>query len=200
MEDDNNGNVWDNYIWFSEWQETPLPWNTCQLSSMQGVTEMSVGSQFITNCSNLSTEDLISINLSFSGTGAVCCLISSVIDLVLIICKAYQSVFQILFFYLMVATATRKLFLAASVEHHFEYTWKDKVCKWIAFIYSWTGIVVFVHTVGIMIYLFLLVRYLAKGNTIPQLLQSWCRRVTLETLYSFFCVADFCLRISTVFH
>ena len=109
--------------------------------------------------------------------------ISSVIVLVLIVCKAYQSVLQRLFFYLMVATATRELFLAASIEHHFEYSGQDKVCTWIAFIYNWTGIVVFVHTVGIMIYLFFLVRYLAKGNTIPQVLQSRCRRIALETLY-----------------
>lgn len=144
---------------------------------------MDVGSQFFTNCSNLTTDDLISINLSFSGTGAVCCFISFITVLLLIICKAYHSVLQRLFFYLMVATAIRELFLAASIEHHFEYSGQEKVCTWIAFIYNWTGLLVFVYTVGIMIYLFFLVRHLAKGNTIPRLLQSRCQRVTLETSY-----------------
>lgn len=69
---------------------TPVNFYLC----VQAVTEMNVGSQFITNCSNLSTEDLIPINLSFSGTGTECCFISSVIVLVLTICKAYQSVLQ----------------------------------------------------------------------------------------------------------
>ena len=110
--------------------------------------------------------------------------ISSVIVLVLIICKAYQSVLQRLFFYLMVATATRELFLVASIEHHFEYTRQDKVCTWIAFIYNWTGIVVFVHTVGIMMYLFLFVRYLAKGT----LLHSCCSRDVVGKLCTLFCL------------
>ena len=144
---------------------------------------MATGSQFFSNCSNLTTQDLISINLAFSGTGAASCLISSLIVLLLLISKAYHSVLQRLFLYLMVATAVRELFLAASFEHHFEYPGQETVCTWIAFIYNWTGIVLFVFTVGIMIYLFFLVQYVAKGNTIPQFLQSKCRRVTLEASY-----------------
>ena len=140
-------------------------------------------SQFFSNCSNLTTKDLVSINLAFSGSGAACCFVSSLIFVLLLISKAYHSVLQRLFLYLMVATAVRELFLAASVEHHFQYSGQEKVCTWIAFIYNWTGIVVFVFTVGIMIYLFFLVRYLAKGNTVPQFLQSKCRRVSLESSY-----------------
>ena len=85
----------------------------------------------------------------------------------------------------MVTTSVRELFLAASVEHHFEYSGQETVCTWIAFIYNWTGIVLFVFTVGIMIYLFFLVQYVAKGNTVPQTLQSKCRRVCLESFYIF---------------
>ena len=83
----------------------------------------------------------------------------------------------------MVSTAVRELFLAASIEHHFQYSGQETVCTWIAFIYNWTGIVLFVFTVGIMIYLFFLVQYVAKGNTVPIFLQSKCRRVTLEGSY-----------------
>ncbi len=144
---------------------------------------MSEGSQFVTNCSNLTAEDLISINLSFSGSGAACCFISCIIVLLLLISRAYHSILQRLFLYLMVATALRELFLAASIEHHFEYPGQDTVCTWIAFIYNWTGILLFIFTVGIVIYLFFLVKYVAKGNTLPRFLQSKCRRVLLETLY-----------------
>ena len=140
------------------------------------------GSQFI-NCSNLTTEELISINLSFSLTGSVCCFISSVVVLLLLISKAYHSVLQRLFFYLMVATAIRELSIAALVEHHFKYQGQDEVCTWVALFYNWTGIVLFAFTVGIMTYLFLLVKYLAKGNTVPPFLQSRCRKVLLESSY-----------------
>ena len=141
-------------------------------------------SQYFSNCSNLTTQQLASINLAFSGTGAGCFLVSSLLTLLLLISKSYHSVLQRLFLYLMVATTVRELFLAASIEHQFDYPEQKNVCTWIAFIYNWTGIVVFVFTVGIMIYLFFLVRYLAKGNIVgPQFLQSSCRRVSLESSY-----------------
>ena len=146
---------------------------------------MNTGSQFFSNCSNLTTGDLVTINLAFSGTGAASCFIASLIVLLLFISKSYQSVLQRLFLYLMVTTSVRELFLAASIEHHFEYSGQETVCTWIAFIYNWTGIVLFVFTVGIMIYLFFLVQYVAKGNTVPQILQSKCRRVCLESFYIF---------------
>lgn len=144
---------------------------------------MAKGSQFFTNCSNLTADDLIAINLSFSGTGAVCCFISTIIFLLLLICRAYKTVLQRLFLYLMVATAMRELLIAASLEHHFKYHGQDKVCTWVAFLYNWTGILLFVFTVGILIYLFFLVQYVAKGNTVPHILQSKRRRVSLEILY-----------------
>lgn len=140
------------------------------------------GSQFI-NYSNLTTDELISINLSFSVTGGVCCFLSSAVTLLLLISRSHNSVLQHLFLYLMGATALRELSIAASVEHHFKYPGQDNVCTWVAFFYNWTGIVLFVFTVGIMIYLFFFVKYLAKGNTVPQFLQSRYRRVSLEILY-----------------
>lgn len=57
------------------------------------------------------------------------------------------------------------------------------MCTWITFIYNWSGIILFVHTVGIMVYLFIMVRNVAKGVTIPRLLQSKWRRVVIEILY-----------------
>ena len=50
----------------------------------------------------------------------------------------------------MVATSVRELlFVASSVEHHFikkKYSDQETICTWIAFIYNWTGIVLFVFT------------------------------------------------------
>ena len=85
-------------------------------------------SQFSNSCSNFTTDELVSLNLAFSCSGAVCCFVSSVITLLLLISKSYHSVLQRLLLYLMVATALSELFLAASIEHHFPYSEQDKVC------------------------------------------------------------------------
>ena len=140
-------------------------------------------SQFFSNCSDLSIKDIATINLAFCVTGGVCCCIAIFITLLLVICRAYKSVLQRLFLYVMVATIVRELFLAASIEHHFKYDGQEQVCIWIAFFYDWGGIIKFVHMVGIMTYLFFLVRYVAKGETAPRLLQTKFRRVVAEVLY-----------------
>ena len=142
-------------------------------------------SQFFSNCSNLSSDDTITINLTFCVTGGVCCFISIIITSLLVIYRAYKSVLQRLFFYMMMTTVMRELSLAASIEHQFKYKSQEEVCTWIGFFYNWSGIIKFVHTVGIMAYLFFLVRYVAKGETAPRLLQTKSRRVVAEILYVF---------------
>ena len=135
------------------------------------------------NCSNLTTDELITLNLAWSATGAGCCLISCVITLLLLISKSYHTVLQRLFLYLMIATVPSEFFLAASIEHHFKYAGQAEVCTWIAFIFNSVVIVRTVFTIGIMVYLFILVWYLAKGNTAPQVFRSKCRRVSAEVVY-----------------
>ena len=51
------------------------------------------------------------------------------------------------------------------------------------FFWNWTGILVFVFTVGIKIYLFVYVWCVAKGKTDLKFLHSKHRRVILESLY-----------------
>ena len=80
----------------------------------------------ILNCTNLTTSELLSLNLVFSATGAVCLLISSFIVLLLIYYKAYHSVLQRLFLYLMLATMLREMGLFAVIEHHFHYKGSTK--------------------------------------------------------------------------
>ena len=148
-------------------------------------SKMDNTSQFFSNCSDLSIKDTATINLAFCVTGGICCCIAILITLVLVICRAYKSVLQRLFLYVMVTTIVRELFLAASIEHQFKYKGQEQVCTWIAFFYNWAGIIKFVHTVGIMIYLFFLVRCIAKGEKALRLLQTKSRRVVAEILYVF---------------
>ena len=146
-------------------------------------SKMDNTSQFFSNCSDLSVKDVVAINLTVCVIGGICSFISILITLVLVIYKAYKSVLQRLFLYVMVATIVRELFLTASIEHRFKYKGQAEVCTYIAFVYNWAGIIKFVHTVGIMTYLFFLVRYVAKGETAPRLLQTKSRRVVAEVLY-----------------
>ena len=132
--------------------------------------------------SNCSKVNLVDINLVFGVTGAVCCFFSCLIVGLIICCKAYRTVLQRLFLYLMVAIVLRELFIAASLEHQGKYP--AQLCMWIGFLWNWTGMLVFAFTVGIKIYLYFLVKYsVARGNTVPRFLQSRYRRVVLESLY-----------------
>ena len=66
-------------------------------------------SQFFSNCSDLSVKDVVAINLTVCVIGGICSFISILITLVLVIYKAYKSVLQRLFLYVMVATIVREL-------------------------------------------------------------------------------------------
>ena len=74
------------------------------------------------NCSDFTAKQLLALNLFHGLSGAVCCLISCVITLLLLISKSYHTVLQRLLLYLMLATAARELFIAAFIEHQFQYS------------------------------------------------------------------------------
>ena len=140
---------------------------------------MEDGSWFLI-CLNLTKDEWISINLTYSVNGAVCFVISSVIVLLLLISRSYHTLLQRLFLYLMVVTAVRQLTNAISIEHQLNYSQQEMVCTWIGYFNNWTGIMYFVFTVSIMSYLFFQVLYLAKGNTSPRFLKSKRQRAMLE--------------------
>ena len=136
-------------------------------------------------CSNSSDVNLLEINLIFGVIGAVCCFFSTLIVVGLLYHKAYSTMLQRMFLYLMLAIVLREFFIAASLEHQVQYK-KDlqqRVCRIIGFLWNWTGILVFVFTVGMKIYLFFLVKHIAKGNPIPKCLQTNCQRVVMESAF-----------------
>ena len=133
------------------------------------------------------------MNLAATTSGMISFVITTLILLLLLFFKDCRSVLQRLFFYLMVATNVNELGRSISIEHHFQYKGQEKVCLWIGFFYNWTGIIVFVFTVGIMIYLLCFINCLAKGNTIPRFLQPNCRRVALECMYVILPVLFICI-------
>ena len=113
--------------------------------------------------------------MAVTTAGLVSYLISTLILLLLLFYKAYRSVLQRLFVYLMVATNARELGVSASFEHHFHYKGQKEVCTWVALFYNWAGMMIFVLTLGILIYLLCFVYRL--------FLQPRCRRKALECVY-----------------
>ena len=144
----------------------------------------------IENCTSFTATQLLSLNLSISITGGLCFLISSSIILLLFFNKAYFSLLQRLFLYLMVATALRHLSLFSLIEHYFYYAGQKAVCILVAYFNHWMVAMTLFFTIGMLLYLFYMVSRLAKGNTltIPTILQSKYRRISLECLYIFLLV------------
>ena len=67
----------------------------------------------------------------------------------------------------MVSILLREMFIGASLEHHFKYDKEiqDKVCTAIGFIWNWTGILVFIFTVGTKVHLFVYVKRSIREET-----------------------------------
>ena len=148
----------------------------------------------IENCTNFTIPQLLSLNLSISITGGLCFLLSSSIILLLLFNKAYSSLLQRLFLYLMVATALRHLSLFSLIEHYFYYAGQNEVCIVVAYFNHWMVAMTLFFTIGMLLYLFFMVSCLAKGNTltVPMVLQSKYRRIILECLYIIlFVIASF---------
>ena len=139
------------------------------------------------NCSNTSTDQQVSINLTVTSIAAACSVVLFVITVMLLVCKQSNTLLKRLFLYVMIAATLRELFLAASIEEHFKYkeNVQEIVCSWIAYFYDMTGFTLGVFTVGLIIYLFRLVRCLTKGKatSTPNFLQSKYRKITLEIVY-----------------
>ena len=146
--------------------------------------------------SNCSTVDLNTVNLVFSTTGIICCVISAVIIVLIVLYKAYYTVLQRLFLYLMVSILLRELFIGASLEHHFKYDMEtqDKVCTAIGFIWNWTGILVFIFTVGTKVHLFVYVKRSIRERTYtdPVCVQTRCGKVIPEIVLSNFVLLSLC--------
>ena len=138
------------------------------------------------NCSNISSDELLMVNLTISITAAVCTTILFTITISLFLCKQFNTLLKRLFLYVMIAATTRGLFLTASIERHFQNrTDGEEVCSSIAYFYDWTGLVLGVFIVGLTLYLLCLVCSLIKGNltTRAKFLKSSRNKTILEMFY-----------------
>lgn len=140
-------------------------------------------SQYDLNCTNLTVKHLINMNLSRGVTAAVCVLILTILLVALCLSKAYISVVQRLFLYLITATLACEVCLAATLEHQFQYRHQSKVCSALGFATHWSTTIVILCALGVIAYTILLVCISTKCNRLSSVTLSMKKRLILESLY-----------------
>ena len=109
--------------------------------------------RFLLNCSNFTLQQFEHVNLSRSIASAVCLVVITLILLLLIFYKAYTSTLQCLFLYLTIVTVIQEACITMNVEHQFQYNGQETFCEWIGIVSQWTGTMVYLVMLGIIIYL-----------------------------------------------
>ena len=134
---------------------------------------MSYGSQFNMNCTNFTEHDWTSLNLVRSIAATLGAVIILVILSFLICYKAYSSLFQRLYLYLIIVTLLNEMTGIVSIEHQWQYEGQETVCKWVGFFLAWTYVLVFIFSYEIIFYLLYLVTSKIWGTRLP----LWCSRI-----------------------
>ena len=140
-------------------------------------------SQYYLNCTNLTESQLNHMNLSRGLTAAVCVMILVTMLLALCISKAFITIVQRLFLYLILATIFRELCLTATLEHQFYYKHQDEVCTALGFVTHWSSTIVIFSALGVILYIMLLICVSMKCNHLSTTTLSRRTRILLEALY-----------------
>ena len=90
------------------------------MESEQNYSELDE-SQFSMNCINFAIEDLKLFNRLRSIIAIVCATITLTILLFLICQKAFSSLFQQLYFYLVIGTLLTEIAVGLNIEHQWHY-------------------------------------------------------------------------------
>ena len=141
--------------------------------------------QFNMNCTNFTVEDLKFFNRLRNITALICAGIALAILLFLICQKAYSSLFQRLYLYLVIGTLLAETAVGLNIEHLWYYRRQETVCVWLGFFTQWTYVLVFILSYEIVVHLLCLVVTKMKGFSSPQcqFVRSKCYTVTLEIVY-----------------
>lgn len=140
-------------------------------------------SQYYLNCTNLTYTQLNNMNLSRGVVAVFCVLLLVAMLTVLCAIKAYKSVVQRLFLYLIVITIVDEMCNVAVMEHRFHYPHQDVVCAAVGFATHWCSSVVVECAVGVIAYTVLLICVSFRRNGLPTTTLSRKARVFLEVLY-----------------
>ena len=143
---------------------------------------------FNMNCTtDFTSEDWKSLNLVRSIAAMMGAIIILAILSFLIYFKAYRSLFQRLYLYLIIATLLNEIVGIISIEHRWCYSKQETVCLWIGIFTAWTYVLLFIFSYEIIFYLLYLVVSQLRGIHLPQCGRGCtrCCGVTAEIVYVF---------------
>ena len=140
------------------------------------------GLQFNMNCTNFTEADWKSLNLVRSVAAVLGTLIIFAILSFLIYYKVYSSLYQRLYFYLIIATLLSEIVGVVSIEHVWYYKGQDSVCIGVGLALVWTYVLTFIFTYEIIAHLLYLVVSKIGGTRLPQCRFKHCG-VICEIVY-----------------
>ena len=133
-------------------------------------------SQFNLNCTSFTEEQLKHCNLTRSVTAAVCAVLLLSTCILLICHKAFSSMFQRLYFCLVIVTFLVELFISLSAERQFQYKGQNDVCVFLGFTTQWLSVIQMFYTFEIIAYLICLVIYSIQKKRFQ--VMKFCRTFT----------------------
>ena len=139
--------------------------------------------QFNMNCTNFTLEEFEFFNRLRSITGTICMMILFFILLFLICYKAYSTVFQRLYMYLVIGSVLSEIVTVLMMEHQWNYKGQESVCVWLGFFSLWTFYLVFVFSYEIIGYILYLVISKIRESPPPKWMSSKCFSVFVEITY-----------------
>ena len=131
------------------------------------ITAERTGSQFL-NCSNFTTDQLLSANLAKGLSGAVCCFITLVLLFILVfVLRAYKGLLQRLILYYAVVTFFYHMLTASLLEHQTDYqeNGQNTVCAVLGFSLYYAANVIVILAAIIINYLMYLVLRSSKCSS-----------------------------------
>ena len=137
------------------------------------------------NCTNFTEADWRSLNLVRSVAAMLGALVILATLSLLIYYKAYSSLFQRLYLYLIVMTLLSEVTGVISIEHQWYYHKQDAVCVASGFLLAWTYVSLFIFSYEIIVHLVYLVVSNIRGTPHLHLAPERATgcRVTVEVIY-----------------
>ena len=137
------------------------------------------------NCSSFTSEEMYFLNLLRGVTTTLCALITVVILFYLTYCKAYSSLFQRLYLYLVIGTLFCEIVYAVTLDHL--YQGRETVCAWVGFFSEWSHLQASILSYENIVYLLYLVVSKIKGaraTLFPRWVrESKCYAITVESVF-----------------
>ncbi len=121
--------------------------------------------QFNLNCTNLTIDEIKTINLARSVSGLTCALMTLAILCLLLWYRSYKTTLRRLFLVFTVDKLAIEVLLAANIEHYFAYEGQGTVCSVLGFLIQWTGSMTYWCSLAIVLVLATAVVQTMRGKS-----------------------------------